>query len=218
MRTLREIYGLFPAARERGLGDEAVAQSLSRFGANQLTPLPRQPAWQKFLEKFDEPIIKILLAATLLKIIVDVFEASPVAGGSSLALVLTLVVLAYLLRMRNWVPSLLFGLSIGLFALSIVLGHPSVEGLAVLLAVTLATGVSFLSEFRSDREFEKLNAQKDTIRVKVVRNGEVTAVPLEEIVVGDLVLLEPGDEVPADGRLTKAGEFRIDQSLMTGES
>jgi len=218
MRTLRSVFDLFPDARTRGLTREELVASRDRFGANRLTPLPQEPVWKKFLEKFDEPIIKILLAATLLKITVDVFEASPLAGAIGLTVIVVGVAVAYLLRLGGWVPSVLFALAGGLFALSVALGHPSVEGLAVMIAVALATGVSFVSEYRSDREFEKLNATKDAIRVKLVRGGEVQTVPLEEVAVGDLVLLETGDEVPADGRLTKGAGLRLDQSLMTGES
>ncbi|HET6574760.1 MAG TPA: calcium-translocating P-type ATPase, PMCA-type [Fimbriiglobus sp.] len=218
MRTLRSVFDLFPDARTRGLSRDELAASRDRFGANRLTPLPREPVWKKFLEKFDEPIIKILLAATLLKITVDVFEASPLAGAVGLTVVVVGVAVAYLLRLGGWVPSVLFAFAGGLFALSVALGHPSVEGLAVMIAVALATGVSFASEYRSDREFEKLNAAKDAVRVKLVRGGDVLTAPLEEVAVGDLVLLETGDEVPADGRLTKGAVLRLDQSLMTGES
>src|SRR5262249_43181381 len=93
-----------------------------------------------------------------------------------------------------------------------------VEGLAVMVAVILATGVAFLSEYRSDREFEVLNATKESLRAKVIRSGQFHTIELEEVVVGDVVSLEMGDEVPADGRLLKAADLYIDQSLMTGES
>jgi Ca2+-transporting ATPase len=85
-------------------------------------------------------------------------------------------------------------------------------------AVILATGVAFLSEYQSDREFEVLNARKDQILVKVVRAGAFQTIPLEDVVVGDVVELETGNEVPADGRLVKATDLYVDQSLMTGES
>src|SRR5215468_3748309 len=92
MRSLRAVSELFPHASERGLTDAEVADSRARFGANRLTPLPHEPAWQKFLEKFDEPIIKILLAASLLKIVVDLFEVpgatGDIAGSTALILVL----------------------------------------------------------------------------------------------------------------------------------
>jgi Ca2+-transporting ATPase len=87
-----------------------------------------------------------------------------------------------------------------------------------MVAVILATGVAFLSEYKSDREFEVLNAKKDAITVKVLRGGLLHTVLLEGVVVGDVILLEMGDEVPADGRLVKATDLFIDQSLMTGES
>ncbi len=218
MRSLRQIAELFPKAREAGLTDAEVADSRARFGANRLTPLPRQPVWKKFLEKFDEPIIKILLAASLLKIVVDLFEAEPLTGGLALGSVLAVFLVAAFVKIGDWVPAILFGLAGAWVGVSIGIGHPSIEGLAVMVAVFLATGVAFMSEYRSDKEFEKLNAAKDSVRVKVNRDGAVHTVPLEEVVVGELVLLEMGDEIPADGRIVRSNELMIDQSLMTGES
>src|SRR5690242_15500267 len=74
MRSLREIFQLVPTSEDRGLPADAVQKSRQQFGSNRLTPLPREPLWKKFLEKFDEPIIKILLAAALLSMIVDLFR------------------------------------------------------------------------------------------------------------------------------------------------
>jgi Ca2+-transporting ATPase len=218
MRPVRAITELFPSARDTGLTDAQVAESRAKFGANRLTPLPRQPVWKKFLEKFDDPIIKILLAASLLKIVVDLFEASAMTGAIALGSVLAVFVAALFVKIGDWVPSIMFGLAALWVGVSIAIGHPSYEGLAVMVAVILATGVAFFSEYRSDKEFEKLNAAKDSVRVKVQRDGAVHTVALEEVVVGDLVLLEMGDEIPADGRIVKANELMLDQSLMTGES
>ena len=218
MRSLRAISELFPKARESGLSDPEVTESRAKFGANRLTPLPQEPVWKKFLEKFDEPIIKILLAASLLKIVVDLFEGSPLAGGIAFISVLAALITARLTKNGEWLPSILFGLALVWVIATVIVGNPSYEGLAVMIAVFLATGVAFLSEFRSHKEFEKLNSAKDSIRVKVHRNGSVQTIPLEEIVVGDLVLLEMGDEIPADARIVKANDLWIDQALMTGES
>jgi len=146
MRTLREIYDHFPAARQRGLGDEEVGQSLSRFGANQLTPLPREPLWQKFLAKFDEPIIKILLAATLLKTVVDLFASPGPWGLIGLALVVAAFAVSYAFRLRDWLPSLLFGVAVLLVGLSAVTPHPSFEGLAVMVAVPVSRSSVEVSE------------------------------------------------------------------------
>jgi P-type Ca2+ transporter type 2C len=236
MRSLQEIFQLVPASADKGLNPDAVERSRQQFGSNRLTPLPREPLWKKFLEKFDEPIIKILLAAALLSMVVDLFKddedsTSPFAalvslnentryliGGVAVGVIALAVVGAYLLRGSSWIPTILFGSALLLFALGSVLGHPSIEGMAVMVAVILATGVAFWMEYKSDREFEVLNAQKESQVVKVERGGHFHTVPLEDVVVGDLVLLEMGDEVPADGRLVRANDLYVDQSLMTGES
>src|SRR5262249_47344476 len=157
--------------------------SLSRFGANRLTPLPREPLWKKFLGKFDEAIIKILLAATLLKAVVDLFEAPGPWGVLALIVVAVAIALIYRFKLREWLPAAMFGVAVLLVLLSVAIGHPSYEGLAVMVAVMLATGVAFASEYKSDREFEVLNAQKESLRAKVLRHGEVHTVPLEEVVV-----------------------------------
>ena len=218
MRSIRSILNLYPEAAGSGLNATQTADSLSRYGVNKLTPLPKEPIWKKFLEKFDEPIIKILLAASLLKIVVDLFAASASVGGVSFGIVLLLFAASWIFKLGDWLPSALFGLALILVGLSAGLGHPSYEGLAVMLAVALATGVAFFSEYRSDQEFEKLNEHKDSARVKVMREGSVRTLPLEEVLVGDLIELETGDEIPADGRIVRANELMIDQSLMTGEA
>src|SRR5688572_3547821 len=145
MRTLLELSGNLPTSAEGGLTAEAVLQSRERFGANRLTPMPREPLWKKFLEKFDEPIIKILLAAALLSMVVDLFKAEPILGGVGLGLVIALVVGAYAARKGDWVPSVMFVAALVLFLLGLATGHFLVEGMAVMIAVILATGVAFLS-------------------------------------------------------------------------
>src|SRR5436190_3839651 len=119
MRTLRDLQQQLSLSTENGLSAEAVAQSRKLFGVNRLTPLPREPLWKKFLEKFDEPIIKILLAAALLSMVVDLFRANPAegqaddptrywAGGAAVAVILAAVGGAYLLKRGRWIPSILF--------------------------------------------------------------------------------------------------------------
>lgn len=219
MRSVNDLLQEFNISLETGLTSEAVTASRQKYGKNSLTPLPREPIWKKFLEKFDEPIIKILLAAALLSIVVDLFKGSAWLGAAALVVVVASLAAALTIAtLRRWVPALMFGLAIVWVVVSAVSGHPSYEGLAVMVAVVLATGVAFISEYRSDREFEVLNARKDEIHVKVTRGGAFHTVPLEEVVVGEIVTLEMGDEIPADGRLVKATELYVDQSLLTGES
>ena len=221
MRTLTELLRQIPTQLETGLPANAVADSQQRFGRNSLTPLPRESMWMKFFEKFDEPIIKILLAAALLSMIVDLFQIPDTGvrlGGIAFASVAGLLIAAYLLGQSRWSAMLMFGSALALFGVGLVIDHVLVEGLAVMVAVVLATGVAFASEYKSDREFETLNARKDAIQVKAFRDGQMHSLAIEEIVAGDLVLLETGDEVPADGRVVKANSFMVDQSLLTGES
>src|SRR5579883_2367309 len=218
MRSVQENRRAFPASAESGLGADELARSRERFGVNRLTPLPREPLWKKFVGKFDEPIIKILLAAALLSMFVDLFQAAPAVAGVALAVVAAAIAGVMLSGRGMWVPSILFGSAVVMFFIGLAERHPSVEGLAVMVAVILATGVAFASEYKSDREFEVLNTRKEALQVKVVRGGAYHTVPMEEVLAGDAVVLETGDEIPADGRLLKATELYVDQSLMTGES
>jgi Ca2+-transporting ATPase len=251
MRALRDLPSQAISA-EAGLTPEGVAQSRQQFGRNVLTPLPREPLWRKFLGKFDEPIIKILLAAALLSMVVDLFKGKEhpppsaaatgvndaqatapapgptpaaaarhtrqLAAGIALGVAVLALVVAWLLGYGQWIPSILFIAALILWPIGLFTGHASYDGLAVMVAVILATGVAFASEYKSDREFDLLNARKDDLQVKVLRSGAFHTIALEEVVVGDAVELEMGDEVPADGRLVKATDLHIDQSLMTGES
>jgi Ca2+-transporting ATPase len=224
MRTVVEIEQRFPAAAENGLSTAAAAESAQRFGVNKLTPLPREPLWKKFLAKFDEPIIKVLLAAALLSMFVGLFQSQDtgtlVLAGVLLGLLAVVIGALYALKKSQWVPSVLFGAAVVVFISGLIAraGGELVEGIAVMVAVILATGVAFASEYKSDREFELLNAHKASLRVKVLRDGAIHTLAMEDVRVGDLVLLETGDEVPADGRLVQANDLHIDQSLMTGES
>ncbi|MBI2806562.1 MAG: calcium-translocating P-type ATPase, PMCA-type [Planctomycetes bacterium] len=218
MRTLSDAIQQTNTHAETGLPEAAIETSGQQFGRNTLTPLPKEPLWKKFIEKFDEAIIKILLAAALLSMIVDLFKADTLTGGISFGVVAAVLAGLFAMRQGQWVPTFMFVSAILLFLVGLAAGHVLVEGLAVMVAVILATGVAFASEYKSDREFEVLNSQKDSIKAKAIRAGQIHSIPLEDVVVGDLILLETGDEIPADGRLLKATEFMVDQSLMTGES
>jgi Ca2+-transporting ATPase len=218
MRTIREVVEQLGVDLDKGLTPAAAALSARRFGINSLTALPRPSIWSRFLEKFNEPIIKILLVAALLSMIVELFRAERALGGLGLSIVALAAVVTIVARQRERLPAVLFGSALALALLGLASGHLPIEGLAVMAAVMLATGVAFASEYRSDREFEVLNAQRKSFTAKVTRGGEVQTVATQDIVVGDVVLLEVGDEVPADGWVIKATALTIDQSLMTGES
>ncbi|MDR2117205.1 MAG: cation-translocating P-type ATPase [Planctomycetaceae bacterium] len=93
-----------------------------------------------------------------------------------------------------------------------------IDSIGIFLAVALATLAGFFSELKSAREFDLLNKVKDDIRVKVLRNGQMTEISINDLVVGDIVHLDLGDKVPADGVVLDALGLLVDQSVMTGES
>ncbi len=91
------------------------------------------------------------------------------------------------------------------------------EPLGILIAILLATLIGFVLEVNANKKFEILNQVNDDIAVKVIRDGNVTQVPRKDIVVGDIVILETGDEVPADGELLDTMSLSINESTLTGE-
>ncbi len=214
---LADLTAHLPITIDQGLTAAGIAESRKVFGANQLTVLPRESLWNKFVAKFDEPIIKILLAAAVLSMVVELFQADNWAGGGAVIAFLGAVAAIYLVRKAEWLPLLLFVSAFSMFCLGLLVGQVLVEGMAVMIAVVLATGVAFASEYKSDREFEVLNAHKESLQATVLRDGKIQRLPIEDVVVGDTITFQAGDEVPADGRVLQATELRLDQSLMTGE-
>ena len=154
-----------------GLNSAQVAEFRKKYGANAMTRPVREPLWKQYLEKFDDPIIRILLLAVAVSIVV-----------------------------------------------SIVKGSGFLDTIGIIVAVLLSTGIAFFNEYRSSKEFDVLNAHRDDVAIKVVRNGHPASVPSRDIVVGDLVLLEAGDALPADGWVIAADDMFSDESAFTGET
>ena len=91
------------------------------------------------------------------------------------------------------------------------------ETIGIFCAIFLATGVAFWFEYDAMRKFDLLNSTNDDTPVKVVRDGEVMEIPKQDVVVGDVVILQSGEEVPADGRLHEAVSLKVNESTLTGE-
>ncbi|MDR1562211.1 MAG: calcium-translocating P-type ATPase, PMCA-type [Dysgonamonadaceae bacterium] len=91
------------------------------------------------------------------------------------------------------------------------------EPLGILIAVLLATVVGFLFEQSANRKFEVLNKVNDDTLVKVIRNGNISQIAKKDVVVGDIVIIEMGEEVPADGELLETVSLQINESTLTGE-
>ena len=112
-------------------------------------------------------------------------------------------------------------LSIGVACYEYFSGHAALsvflEPAGILIAVLLATVVGFFFELSANKKFEVLNKVNDDTFVKVIRNGNVCQILKREVVVGDIVILETGEEVPADGELLEAISLQINESTLTGE-
>ena len=163
--------------RYKGLSAQEVIESREKYGVNILSPAQKEPLWKRFLEKFGDPLIIILLIAGVLSIGISCYE--------------------------YW-----------------GLGHDAgvfFEPVGIFIAILLATGLAFIFELKADKEFELLNQVNDDEPVQVVRDGNVTQIPRKDVVVGDIVILNTGEEVPADGELLEAVSLNIDESTLTGE-
>lgn len=154
----------------KGLTSSEVEKSRSENGQNILTPPERDPWWKVLLEKFDDPIIKILLVATVLSIIIGVVK------------------------------------------------NEYTEPIGIIIAVLLATGIAFWQEWSAQSEFDILNKVDDDTKVKVVRDGVTQYIFKKDLVLGDIVLLDAGEEVPADGIVLDSVGFKVNESCLTGES
>jgi Ca2+-transporting ATPase len=112
---------------------------------------------------------------------------------------------------------LLFAVAISA-VVSAIMGSGFLDTIGIIIAILLSTGISFFNEYRSSREFDVLNAHRDDVAVKLVRDGHPVSVASRDVVVGDLILLEAGDAIPADGWVYSADGILIDESAFTGET
>ena len=152
-----------------GLTDAEVSASRARHGVNLLTPPKRPSLWKLYLEKFEDPVVRVLLVAALLSLVISIVE------------------------------------------------NDYAETIGIIAAILLATGIGFAFEYDASRKFDLLNAVSEETLVKVMRNGHIHEIPRKDVVVGDIVLLETGEEVPADGELLEAVSLQVNESNLTGE-
>lgn len=152
-----------------GLTDQEVIASREKNGINLLTPPKRPSIWKLYLEKFQDPVIRVLLVAAVFSLIISIIESE-------------------------------YAETIGIF-----------------FAILLATGIGFYFEYDANKKFDLLNAVGEETPVTVIRNGKIKEIPRKDIVVGDIVVLNTGEEVPADGTLVEAVSLQVNESTLTGE-
>lgn len=152
-----------------GLTDEQVRKSRNEHGANLLTPPKRPSLWKLYLEKFEDPVVRVLLVAALFSLVISIIE------------------------------------------------NEYAETIGIIAAILMATGIGFFFEYDAGKKFDLLNTVNEETLVKVIRNGRVQEIPRKDVVVGDIVVLETGEEVPADGELLEAISLQVNESNLTGE-
>ena len=91
------------------------------------------------------------------------------------------------------------------------------ETLGILLAIFMASFISSVSEYGSDKAFATLMDEAAKLKCRVKRNGKSMEIPINEVVVNDLIMLESGEKVPADGKILR-GAISVDESSLNGES
>lgn len=91
------------------------------------------------------------------------------------------------------------------------------ETLGILIAILIASLISTISEYGSEEAFKKLQQTSSKLKCKVKRNNDIKEIPIDDVVVKDLILLQTGDKIPADG-IIKKGSVLVDESSMNGET
>ena len=155
--------------KRQGLTAIEVEQSRREHGENVLTPPKRQSMWRLYLEKYQDPMVRILLVAAIVSLVLAFVK------------------------------------------------NDFIETIGIITAVFLATTVGFIFERDAARKFDVLTQLSEKQLVKVMRDGVIMEIPRREVVVGDVVMVETGDEVPADGELFEATDLQVDESSLTGE-
>ncbi len=152
-----------------GLTPQEVSESRAKHGENVLTPPQKVSIIRLYLEKFQDPIIQVLLVAAVVSLLLAFVE-------------------------NNFI-----------------------ETIGIFIAIFLATAIGFYFELDAAKKFEVLNTLEEEQLVKVRRNGVVEEVMRKDIVVGDVILIETGDEIPADACLVEAIDLQVNESSLTGE-
>lgn len=93
-----------------------------------------------------------------------------------------------------------------------------VEGVAICVAIIIVTAVGSINDWQKERAFVRLNTKKEDREIKVIRSGKSSMVNVHDILVGDVIHLEPGDLVPVDGIFIEGHDLKCDESSATGES
>ena len=214
----------------RGLTDAQVLESREKYGVNILTPPEKETMWDVLKEACTHWIAISMFAL----IVVTAIAAGVLCSGmgtviwSMPAIMALATVLILIVGFFGGFEDPLFKILIMAFVLSIGISiyefvwvgvgfKTFFEPIGIIVALVLATSIAFFLERSNEKTFQSLNEVNDDTLVKVIRNNNVCQVPRKDIVVGDIVLLEAGEEIPADCELLSSLNLSVNESSLTGE-
>lgn len=214
----------------QGLTDAQVLESRAKYGANVLTPPEEDSLWDQIVEVCKHPI-----AITMFALMAITFVAACCLMGSmgttifvmpAIVTIATLLIL--IVGFFGGFGDPLFKILITAFVLSMGISIYEYEWnnaewtvffepIGIIVALILATSIAFWLEKNNEKTFQSLNQSNDEEPVQVIRNGHPCQVPRKDVVVGDIVRLETGEEIPADCKLLDCLNLIVDESSLTGE-
>ena len=213
-----------------GLTDAQVLDSRKKFGVNVLTPPEEDSLWDQIKEVCKHPIAITMACLILGTVILAGVLASNMGAiiwvMPAIVAVATLLIL--IVGFFGGFGDPLFKILITAFVLSMGISiyeyewHDAdwtvfFEPIGIIVALILATSIAYFLEKKNEKTFQSLNQTNDDTLVKVYRNGHLCQVPRMDIVVGDIVKLDTGEEVPADGELLESLNLIVNESSLTGE-
>lgn len=213
-----------------GLTDAEVLESRRKNGVNILTPPEKETVWDKIKEACTHWIVLSLLAV----LVGTIIAAGYLAGSmGTIIWVMPTIVFAstFLIIIVGFFGGFedpLFKILITAFVLSMAISiyefewvgaewTTFFEPIGIIVALILATGVAFVLESKNEKTFQSLNEVNDDTLVKVIRNDNVCQVTRKDVVVGDIVILNTGEEIPADCELLDGLTINVNESTLTGE-
>ncbi|MBR4325603.1 MAG: calcium-translocating P-type ATPase, PMCA-type [Bacteroidales bacterium] len=209
-----------------GLTDQEVLESRRIHGSNVLTPPEKETFWDMMKSVLKHWISISMAVITLGSLIFAIVSNDYFIMPAVLSVAWILIAIV---GFFGGFGDPLFKILITAFVLSMGISIYEYEGnsdaglstffepVGIIVALLLATGVAFFLERKNEKTFQSLNEVNDDTSVKVVRNDNVCQIPRRDVVVGDIVLLEQGEEIPADCKLLESLNLVVNESTLTGE-
>ncbi len=214
---------------QHGLTAQEVLVNRLKYGVNVLTPVKKETLWDSFKACFAYWLIRVLVLLLVVSCVLFTFWTSAPdniwIGTAILGILLIVSLLVALFGglEDHLITILIYALLLsgGITFYEIVwtgAGYNAFfEPIGIIIALLLATGISFFLERHNEKTFQSLNEVNDETHVKVMRDGNICEVERKEIVFGDIVILETGEEIPADCELLEALNLTVNESSLTGE-